>query len=303
MNTKRLRSSFLLLLTAFIWGVAFVAQKEGMEYIGPFTFNAIRSIIGSIVLLPVIALFGDKSERTRPPEERRKSRKTLIIGGICCGVALAVAANFQQFGVKYTTVGKSGFITAMYIIIVPLLGLFLKKKPAVTVWISVVIAVVGMYLLCISEQLSLGRGDLLVLICAFCFSIHILVIDYFSPRVDGVKLSCIQFFVSGILSLIAMFIFEQPELTSILNCWLPILYAGILSCGVAYTLQIIGQKGMDPTVASLILSLESVFAMIMGVILLHERMSVKEWIGCGLMFLAIVLAQLPAGKKDKSLSS
>lgn len=285
MKTGQMRNSLLLLLTAFIWGAAFVAQSVGGEAVGCFTFNGVRSLIGALVLLPVIWLMDAK---------KKEDQKTLITGGICCGVMLCIASNFQQFGISFTTVGKAGFITAMYILIVPILGLFMKKKPGLQVWLGVVLAVMGLYLLCMtSESFSLSKGDFLVLICAGFFSLHILIIDYFSPKVDGVRMSCIQFLVCGILSMVMAFIFETPEVSVILSGWLPILYAGVLSCGVAYTLQIVGQKNMDPTVASLILSLESVFSVLAGWLILNQTLSLRELSGCVLMFLAIILAQLP----------
>ena len=288
MKTGQMRNSLLLLLTAFIWGAAFVAQSVGGEAVGCFTFNGVRSLIGALVLLPVIWLMDAK---------KKEDQKTLITGGICCGVMLCIASNFQQFGISFTTVGKAGFITAMYILIVPILGLFMKKKPGLQVWLGVVLAVMGLYLLCMtSGSFSLSKGDFLVLICAGFFSLHILIIDYFSPKVDGVRMSCIQFLVCGILSMVMAFIFETPEVSVILSGWLPILYAGVLSCGVAYTLQIVGQKNMDPTVASLILSLESVFSVLAGWLILNQTLSLRELSGCVLMFLAIILAQLPQKK-------
>ncbi|MGN0411585.1 MAG: DMT family transporter [Lachnospiraceae bacterium] len=299
MNRFVLRQSLLLLLCATIWGVAFVAQSVGMDYVGPFTFNGIRSFIGVAVLLPYIKIT-DKlhSKKGLDDGNQKRDRKTLIIGGICCGIALFVASTFQQFGVKYTTVGKAGFITAMYIILVPILGIFLKKKAGIRIWISVLIAVVGLYLLCMTEGFRLEMGDALVLICALCFSIHILVIDHFSPLLDGVRLSCIQFAVAGTLGCLCMFLFENPDISLILQAWKPILYAGAMSSGVAYTLQIVGQKGMNPTVASLIMSLESVISAIAGFILLKQNMSVREVMGCVIMFAAIILAQLPEKNKN-----
>ena len=299
MNRFVLRQSLLLLLCATIWGVAFVAQSVGMDYVGPFTFNGIRSFIGVAVLLPYIKITDKLHSKKALEDGKQKSdRKTLIIGGICCGIALFVASTFQQFGVKYTTVGKAGFITAMYIILVPILGIFLKKKAGIRIWISVLIAVVGLYLLCMTEGFRLEMGDALVLICALCFSIHILVIDHFSPLVDGVRLSCIQFAVAGTLGCLCMFLFENPDISLILQAWKPILYAGAMSSGVAYTLQIVGQKGMNPTVASLIMSLESVISAIAGFILLKQNMSVREVMGCVIMFVAIILAQLPEKNKN-----
>jgi len=309
MKTQQLRNSLLLLLTAIIWGVAFVAQSVGMEYVGPFTFNGVRSLIGGIVLIPCILLLnkwnGKSPDESRVVSETEKkhARKELLVGGVCCGIALCFASCFQQFGIQYTSVGKAGFITAFYIIIVPILGLFVKKKCGLTVWIGVFLAVFGLYFLCINESLHIEVGDLLVFICAILFSVHIMIIDHFAQRVDGVKMSCIQFFVCGFLCLIAMFLFEEPDFKLILAAWKPILYAGVLSCGVAYTLQIIGQKGMNPTVASLILSLESVVSVLAGMLLLNQHLSVRETIGCVLMFAAIIFAQLPQKTAEASVKS
>lgn len=297
MKKGNLRSSALLLLTACIWGVAFVAQSVGMEYVGPFTFNFVRSILGGLVLIPCIFFLKreKKAEAEKVSEEEKKAqRKTLLAGGICCGVALCLASNFQQIGIQYTTVGKAGFITACYIVIVPVIGLFMKKKCSPMIWLSVLLAVVGLYLLCINEQFSIGYGDILVFVCAILFSVHILIVDYFSPKVDGVKMSCIQFLVCGLLSGIAMLFAEQPQLSAVLLAWKPITYAGIMSCGVGYTLQIVGQKGMNPTIASLILSLESCISVLAGWLLLGQTLSMREGLGCVVMFAAIILAQLPA---------
>jgi drug/metabolite transporter (DMT)-like permease len=302
MNRFVIRQSLLLLLTATIWGVAFVSQSVGMDYVGPFTFNAARSLIGAAVLVPCIALLKKIQKKEEGPEEvhKKEDKRTLLRGGICCGVILAVASSFQQFGLLYTTVGKAGFITAMYIILVPLLGIFAGKKVGLRIGISVVIAVAGLYLLCMTESLRLEAGDILVLLCAVVFSFHIMVIDHFSPLVDGVKMSCIQFLTCGILCGICMFLFEAPKLSMILAAWKPVLYAGVMSCGVAYTLQIVGQKGMNPTVASLIMSLESVISVLAGFVLLHEVLSRRELFGCVLMFAAIILAQLPERKRAEN---
>lgn len=289
-----LKNSLILLLTATIWGVAFVAQSVGMDYVGGFTFNAVRSIIGSIVLLPVIWFLDRQKEPAKhTAPEQQAERKTLVMGGIACGICLCLASNFQQFGIKYTTVGKAGFITACYIVIVPIIGLFMKKKCSPFIWAAVIMALIGLYLLCITDDFSIGKGDILVLICAVLFSLHILVIDYFSPMVDGVKMSCIQFLVCGVLSGIPALVFEHPQWSSILAAWQPVLYAGVMSCGVAYTLQIVGQKNMNPTVASLILSLESCISVLAGWIILGQKLSAKEILGCFIMFAAIILAQLP----------
>ena len=300
-----LKNSLLLLLAAVIWGIAFVAQSVGMDYVGGFTFNAVRSLIGSAVLVPLILIPGQNNSDNSETSEAAASttsgiqkRKDLIIGGISCGICLCLASNFQQFGIKYTTVGKAGFITACYIVIVPIIGLFLGKKCSKFIWAAVAMALIGLYLLCITDRFSIGKGDLLVLVCAFLFSIHILVIDHFSPKADGVKLSCIQFLTCGILSAIPALILEHPQVPSILAAWQPILYAGVMSCGVAYTLQIIGQKNMNPTVASLILSMESCISVLAGWIILGQQLSAKEILGCVIMFAAIILAQLP--QKDTS---
>lgn len=300
MKKMSLKNITMLFLTAFIWGVAFVAQSVGMNYIGPFTFSCVRSILGGIVLIPCIWFLDRLKMKEEGVTEKRtmseKEKKTLLIGGICCGIALCVASNLQQFGVKYTTVGKAGFITALYIVLVPIFGISLKKKVGVKVWISVAISVVGLYLLCMTEKLSISKGDFLVLLCAIVFSIHILVIDHFSPLVDGVRMSCIQFWITGILSAIPMFLFEKPSLSAIFAAAVPLLYAGVMSSGVAYTLQIVAQKDADPTVASLILSLESVFSVLAGWAVLGQVMSMREICGCVLMFAAIILAQLPERK-------
>ena len=293
------KNLFILFLTAFIWGTAFVAQSVGMDHIGPFAFNAVRSYVGGIALIPVILFFNSRKTAQQRQTEQA-NRKTLILGGVCCGTALAVASLFQQVGIQYTTVGKAGFITALYIVIVPILGVFFHKKVGMKLWVSVVIAIVGLYLLCMTGSFQLQLGDLLILICAFCFSGHILVIDYFSPKVDGVQMSCIQFFTAAVLSTVVMFFVEGvPSVQDVLLSWIPVLYCGVMSSGVAYTLQIIGQKGVNPTIASLVLSLESVIAVLAGWIILGQSMSSREIMGCVLMFAAIILAQLPDKKNTK----
>ena len=275
-----------------------MAQSVGMDYLGPFTFNGVRSLIGGAALLPCIWLFQKgKGKATEKPS--RGARKELIAGGIACGLLLFAASSLQQIGIQYTTAGKAGFITAFYIVIVPVLGIFLHKKIGWKVWGAVAIALAGLYFLCITEKFAVGKGDILIFLCALVFSIHILVIDYFSPKVDGVKMSCIQFFVCGIVSLPPMFFTETPKIGAIVEGWAPLLYAGVLSCGVAYTLQIIGQKNVNPAVASLILSLESCFSVLAGWMVLGEKLSMRESVGCVLMFGAIILAQLPDRKKEE----
>ena len=272
------------------------------------TFGLVYGILGGVVLIP-LCLFMDRRKHAaengsaESQAARAAERKTLITGGICCGLALCLASNFQQFGIQYTTVGKAGFITACYIVIVPVIGLFFGKKCSPLMALAVVLSLAGLYLLCMTGgNGGINRGDILVLICAFLFSIHIMVIDHFSPMVDGVKMSCIQFFVSGILSGAGMLLFEEPQLGRILEAWMPILYAGIMSCGVAYTLQIVGQKGVNPTVASLILSLESSISVLAGWAILGQQLSSREILGCVLMFGAIILAQIPVGEKKRILA-
>ncbi len=294
MSKMTIRHSLLLLLTATIWGFAFVAQSVGMDYVGPFTFLCVRSFIGGLVLIPVILL----TQKKHPEKTAQEgTKKTLLLGGCLCGTALCIASLFQQFGILYTTVGKAGFITAFYIIIVPVAGLLFGRRCGWNVWLGVALAVAGLYFLCITEALYLKQGDILVFICAMFFSIQIMLVDHFAPQVDCVKLACIQFFVCGILSGMGMLIWEQPTLSDILAAKLPILYAGVLSSGVAYTLQIVGQKGLNPTVASLIMSLESVISVLAGMLLLNQSLSSREILGCVLMFAAIVLAQLPRREK------
>ena len=292
MKKKQLGNSLLLLLTATIWGSAFVAQSVGMEHVGPFTFTFSRSMIGGMVLLPCILLLGKW--------KKGFATKVEWIGGICCGIALCVASNFQQVGMQYTTVGKAGFITALYVVLVPIFGIFMKKRVSLLIWGCVAVSVAGLYLLCMpAGAFVLAFGDLLVLLCAVLFSVHILVIDHFSPKGDGVVISCIQFFTCGILSGIPMLFSEHPSVGSMLDAKWSILYAGVLSSGVAYTLQVVAQKNVNPTVASLIMCLESVVAVLAGWIILGQGMSSREIWGCALMFAAIVVAQLPVPEKMK----
>lgn len=294
MRQKTMRANLLLLLTATIWGTAFVAQSVGMDHVGPFTFICVRYLIGGVFLLPCIRLLDRLNGR--PEIAAPANRRVHLIGGICCGIALVVASAFQQLGIQRTSVGKAGFLTALYILIVPLLGLFVGKRVSRRIWCCVGVALVGMYLLCMTESFSVSLGDLLVIICAFGYSIHILVIDYFSPRVDGVRMSCIQFFTAGVLAIIPMLL-ERPSFESILAAALPILYAGVLSSGVAYTLQVVAQKDTDPTIATLIMSLESVISMLAGWVLLNQALAPRELGGCALVFAAIIVAQLPERKK------
>lgn len=289
MGKTAVGSSLLLFLAACIWGVAFVAQSVGMDYMGPFTFNGARFLIGGIVLIP-LAAYRIKGKKE---SEREIPLKLTLKGGLCCGLAICAASLLQQIGIQYTTVGKAGFITTLYIIIVPVMGLFLRKKVQGKVWAAAVIAAVGLYLLCINESFSIGKGDAFVFVCAIIFSIHILVIDYFSPKTDAVALSCIQFFTAGIICTIGAFILEKPAWTQLVSGAVPLLYAGAMSCGIAYTLQIVGQKSLDPTIASLILSMESVVSVLAGWVILGQGLASKELLGCALVFAAVILVQLP----------
>ncbi|MCC2241937.1 DMT family transporter [Roseburia sp. CLA-AA-H204] len=294
---QQIKSSLILLLTATIWGVAFVAQSVGMEYIGPFTFNAIRCVLGGLVLIPVILVLKKKKE-TGAENQEKEDKKTLWAGGIACGVILCIASNLQQFGIMEASVGKSGFFTALYIVMIPVIGIFIGKRPGIKLWFCVALAVVGMYLLCMKDgSFTIERADIMLLLCALAFSFHILVVDYFSPKVDGVKMSCIQFLVCGVLSAVGMLFTETPDISNIQAAWLPLLYAGLLSCGVGYTLQIVGQKGINPVIASLIMSLESVISALAGWVILGQVLSPKEILGCVLMFVAIIITQIPIGNK------
>lgn len=282
-----------LFLAAIIWGVAFVAQRVGMDYVEPFTFNGIRNIIGALVLVPFVLFMGrgQKDQVTGETIGFHLSKET-VTGGLVTGVLLAIASNLQQVGIKYTTIGKAGFITAMYIILVPILNRFLGKKLKIRIWLSVLLAVVGMYLLCMTERLVLARGDAIVLACALAFSFQILAVDHYADKVDCVAMACIQFFVCGVLSLICMALTEHPSLSMIWAARIPILYAGMLSTGVAYTFQILGQKKLQPTIASLIMSLESVISALAGWLILGQVLAGKELFGAVLMFAAIIIAQI-----------
>ena len=307
MKRKQIRNSILLVITALIWGIAFVAQSEGGDAVGPFTFNGIRSFVGSAVLLPVIALL-DKLKLTNRKPKTKEDRRLLWTGGICCGVVLFLASSFQQMGIYMgAAAGKAGFLTACYILLVPVLGIFLKKKCGFKVWIGIGLTLVGMYLLCMSDSMRFQLSDLLLLICALLFAVQILAVDHFSPLVDGVRMSCIQFLVCGLLSVIPMLCTETfgaggaAWLANLSTpaAWITILYAGVFSCGVGYTLQIVGQDGLNPTVASLIMSLESVFSVIAGWLILDQRLGLRELLGCVLIFAAIILAQLPDRKRTE----
>ena len=290
---KQWLGSGMLLLTAVIWGVAFVAQSVGMEYVEPFTFNFARYMIGAIVLLPFLGLGNPKKENVeKTGGSKQKIIKKSVLSGIGCGFLLCVASMLQQFGILYTdVVGKAGFITALYIILVPVLGIFLRKKTKALVWLCVIISVIGLYLLCVSDGYRLELADILLLVCAMFFAIHIIFIDYISPGTNGVLVSCVQFAVAGLCCMIAMLLFEAPSFAGIFKAYIPILYTGALSCGVAYTFQILGQKYVEPTRASLILCLESVVSVLAGWMLLKQSLTLRELIGCVIMFVAIIMAQ------------
>ena len=298
MKNKEVSSAILLFLAAFIWGVAFVAQSVGMDYVGPFTFNGCRFLIGGLVLTPFALIREKKYEKSNiyqsmTEEEQKRHLKTTLLGGLCCGVAICIASSFQQAGMLYTSVGKAGFITALYIVLVPVMGIFMKKKVPAIVWMGVVLAAVGFYFLCITESFSINYGDVLLFLCAICFTFHILIIDYFAPKADGVALSCIQFWFSGIVCMSIALFKETPNISAIFAAAVPILYAGVMSCGVAYTLQILGQKHMKPAIASLILSLESVISVLAGWVILKEVLTGRQLLGCALVFSAVILAQIP----------
>ena len=290
------RGVFMLTLCSLIWGTAFIAQSVGAEYLEPLSFNCARSILATIFLFPCF-LFFDKLADKKPSLWGTKdpsSRKKLLRGGIICGLALTIASLFQQLGMTYTTVGKAGFITSLYIVIVPILGsLAFKSKVNILQWISVLIATVGMYFICINEAFTINKGDMYILICAFCFSIHILCIESVIQGLDGVRLSFIQFAVCSLVNGILMFIFEAPSWENLSLAWEAVAYAGIMSSGVAYTLQIVGQKHVSSVLASMLMSLESVFAMLSGWLLLNQVLTARELWGCLLVFAAIILAQLP----------
>ena len=295
-DNKRMLGNALLILTAMIWGTAFVFQRVGMESIEPITFNAARMALAAVAVGAVSAMpIASEKERLASYSAQQCARyqRDTIVGGICCGAFLAAASIFQQMGVVYTTAGKAGFITAMYMLLVPVINfVFFKKRNSWIVWLAVLLGVAGMYLLCMTEGFSLGRGDTLVCICAVLFSGHILCCDHFVKLGNPIRISAIQFASCTVISAAAALILEQPSRDKIVSAAIPILYCGIVSGGIGYTLQIIAQKFTDPTVASLLMSLESVFAVIAGALLLGERMTSRELLGCAIMFAAIVLVQI-----------
>ena len=300
---NNLVGSIMLMICAIVWGSSFVAQTTGAEYVGPFTFIALRSLLGSVALVPVIFIMGafKKKNTEEAAAEKNKDKKFFLFGGLACGVCLTFASVLQQVGIdKGTSPGKAGFITALYILLVPIFSIALKKKIRPLIWLCVAVSLVGLYLLCVTEN-SVQSSDFYVLLCAACYAVHILIIDYVSPHVDGVKLSAMQFLVCGIIASVPMLLSEEVSLELIKAAAPSIAYSGIMSSGVAYTLQILGQQKMNqPTVASMIMSLESVFAVISGMIVLHQIPTSREAIGCILMFAAIIVAQLPEKSSRKA---
>lgn len=293
---EKLKGSLLLVLATVIWGSAFVAQSAGMDLIGPFTFQTVRCFLAVVVLIPVIALLDGKDRKNFI---RKWSNIKLWKTGIICGVALFFAQSLQQVGLVYTDAGKAGFITAMYIVIVPILGIFLKRKPTVAAVISIFIAVTGLYLLSCVGVSQINIGDVLMLLCAVAFAVQITIVDRLAGDLDSIRLNCIQALVVTVLSALFMLSTETPQIQPIVNCWLPLCYAGILSMGAAYSLQIVGQKSLEPTTASLIMSLESVFAVITAWLILNERLTTWETAGCILVFSAVILSQIPFKRKTK----
>lgn len=297
-KTNKIRQNLFPVLAALIWGTAFVAQSVASDFVSPMTFNALRAVIAFFVLLLISCIASRRAPRAeKTAREKKSERRALVLGGICCGFFLAVASNFQQLGLGETSPGKAGFITALYVVLVPVFGIFLKKRAPVQVWASVAIAVVGLYLLCVKEGFSIEPSDFYVLLCAVVFAFHILCIDHFVQKVDGIRLSCAQFLVVTILSGAGALLFEKPGMSGILSCVPQLLYVGVFSSGVAYTLQILAQKDSDPTVVTILLSLESVFSVLAGAVILGDRLSAREYVGCVLMFAAVLLAQIPLPKR------
>lgn len=295
---QQLKGSIALLIGTIIWGSAFVAQSVGMHYIGPFTFQASRCLLAVVALCVIILIF-DRQKKDGKNFLSRFAEPRMWKAGILCGLALFVASSLQQIGLVDTDAGKAGFLTAMYIVMVPLLGLLLGRKPPLTALLSIIPAVTGLYLLSCAGVTQMSQGDLLLLGCALAFAVQITLIDTMAVGLDGLRLNCIQCLTCGVLSLISMVLTEQPELDAIRMSWLPICYAGILSMGVAYSLQIVGQKNLEPTRASLIMSLESVFAALSGWLILQETMTTSELFGCVLVFAAVILSQVPTHEKKE----
>ena len=303
MKKNRIRGSLSLLLGTVIWGFAFIAQSVGMDHIGPFTFQAVRCFLAVLFLIPCAFVMDMGKCSFRESAEKWKNPALWKVGGIC-GCALFVAASLQQIGIVYTDAGKAGFLTAMYIVLVPVLGLFLGKKPPKSTVFSVALAVVGLYLLSCMGVSEINKGDLFLMGCALAFAVQITCIDRLAGNLDGLRLNCVQSLVVAALSVPFLFLTKETvTLSAIAACWLPLGFAGILSMGVAYTLQIVGQKDLEPAAASLIMSLESVFAALGGWLVLHETMAPWELLGCALVFAGVIVSQLPDRKRRKETAA
>ena len=304
MNRQKLKGNMMLLLAALVWGMSFITQSKGVETVPPIAFNGLRCLLGAVVLIPLVLVLDRQKKKKGEPVQGPD--RTLIIGGVVCGLFLCLATTLQTMGMVETSPGKAGFITALYMVLVPIIGLFAGKKPRPVILLSVLVAVGGLYLMCLKPgEFVLKTGDLYVFACAFAFSGHILAIDHFSPKVDGVKLSCLQFLVCGIINAVMTLFTEIPTVSAVCGAWVSIAYMGVFSCGVAYTLQIVGQQYTDPTSASILMSLESVFATLftvlfiaLGMDLTGGALTAREIVGCVLMFVAILLVQLPEKRKD-----
>lgn len=294
-KNSTLFSAFLMMLAAFIWGTSFVAQSKGLDKIGNFTFLSFRSYLAVLALIPVALVFyknGKKTGDGAHGEYKSFFSKRLIFGGVLCGIFLFAGTAFQQIGIKYSGVGKSGFLTTLYILIVPLIGLLFKRKVKPTLWVCIAIALLGMYFLCAGASGGISFGDIMLILCALGFAIQITTVDRFISSVDGVRLSLVQFITCSVLSTVTMLTFEKVDMSVILDAWFPVFYAGVMSSGAAFTLQIISQKNLNPVVACLLMSLESVFAALSGAVF-GEKLSAREIIGCCLVFAAIIISQLP----------
>ena len=294
---KKLKSNILLFATAIIWGFAFVAQRMGAEFVGAFTFNGVRFALGALSLIPVIMIFEHKDCEI---EKHNRKMKLTLISGLVAGLVLFIASALQQVGVEITqSAGKAGFITGLYTVLVPVFGIFLKRKTGINIWFGAILAVCGMFLLCVNEKTGIGFGDVILIIGAVFWALHILVIDHFGDSIYSLRFACVQFVVCAVLGIAFAFIFEDVEIAAIKSAGIPILYGGLLSVGVAYTCQILGQKDADPTYASIVFSTESVFSAIGGAIILHEVMTGRGYVGCVLIFAGIVISQLTGIKLKK----
>lgn len=302
MKNNFIRQVIFPVVAALIWGTAFVAQSVAAGAVPPFAFNAVRSAVAVAFLYPVSRVFDALAvKRGEPPE--KTDRRKLVLGALCCGLILAISANLQQAGLADTSAGKAGFITAFYVVLVPVFGVFLGRRSGGQLWFSVALVAVGLYLLCIKagEGLKVETGDFFIILCSIFFAFHVLTVDYWAQRVDGIKLSCAQFAVVAVVSAALSLCFEEVDWSAMLQCVPQLLYMGIGSSGIAYTLQILAQKDSNPTIVSLLFSLESVFSVLAGAIILGDQMTGREYLGCALMFIAVILAQIPLKKKEERL--